>query len=255
MSNDFEEAFSSFLERREYDEAENALFSMVRTAFLAGWKSAGGEPPVPQKIFELIYCGADYPSGHVEQSNEPRRAGKILDLTQKKPAYTIWAETSDGSRLEFPFPASSPMETKIVRCVDCIVPSLIGLTGEAEALDLLSQKLAGMEPKKLTVYKALLEATDCHDLQTAVLLVDTLDQYILSPQFSSPVEVAREEIITFCELKTEVLIPYVNLYQYGQALIRDCGGAMTPYGLIERVDRQPVQGIEEGLKQDGMTMQ
>ena len=30
MSNDFEEAFSNFLERREYDEAESALFSMVR---------------------------------------------------------------------------------------------------------------------------------------------------------------------------------------------------------------------------------
>lgn len=58
MSNDFEEAFSNFLERREYDEAENALFAMVRIAFLAGWKAAGGEPPSPQKLFELIRCGA-----------------------------------------------------------------------------------------------------------------------------------------------------------------------------------------------------
>lgn len=57
MSNDFEEAFSNFLERREYDEASNALFAMVRIAFLAGWKAAGGEPPTPQKIFELIHCG------------------------------------------------------------------------------------------------------------------------------------------------------------------------------------------------------
>ena len=54
MNNDFEEAFSDFLERREYDDAEAALFSMVRTAFLAGWKAAGGEPPVPQKVFELM---------------------------------------------------------------------------------------------------------------------------------------------------------------------------------------------------------
>ncbi len=56
MDNDFEEAFSNFLERREYDEAESALFAMVRIAFLAGWKAAGGEPPLPQKIFELISC-------------------------------------------------------------------------------------------------------------------------------------------------------------------------------------------------------
>ncbi len=61
MSNDFEEAFSNFLERKEYDEAENALFSMVRIAFLAGWKAAGGEPPSPQKLFELIRCGATDP--------------------------------------------------------------------------------------------------------------------------------------------------------------------------------------------------
>lgn len=61
MSNDFEEAFSNFLERREYDEAESALFAMVRIAFLAGWKAAGGEPPAPQKLFELIRCGTADP--------------------------------------------------------------------------------------------------------------------------------------------------------------------------------------------------
>ena len=54
MNNTFEEAFSSFLDRREYDEAESALFEMVRIAFLAGWKAAGGELPVPQRIFSLV---------------------------------------------------------------------------------------------------------------------------------------------------------------------------------------------------------
>lgn len=36
-SNDFEAAFSAFLDRHEYDEAEQYLFSMVRLAFCAGW--------------------------------------------------------------------------------------------------------------------------------------------------------------------------------------------------------------------------
>lgn len=53
-TNEFEEAFSSFLERHEYDEAEQALFSMVRTAFSAGWLAAGGVPPVPERLFELL---------------------------------------------------------------------------------------------------------------------------------------------------------------------------------------------------------
>lgn len=55
MKTDFEKAFSDFLDRHEYDQAENALFAMVRISFLAGWKAAGGDPPKPQKIFTLIH--------------------------------------------------------------------------------------------------------------------------------------------------------------------------------------------------------
>lgn len=55
QSNDFEQAFGDFLDRREYDQAENALFAMVRIAFLAGWKAAGGNPPPPQKIIKLMH--------------------------------------------------------------------------------------------------------------------------------------------------------------------------------------------------------
>ena len=55
MKTDFEKAFSDFLDRREYDQAENALFAMVRISFLAGWKAAGGNPPRPQKVFTLFH--------------------------------------------------------------------------------------------------------------------------------------------------------------------------------------------------------
>lgn len=52
---DFEEAFGNFIDRREYDQAENALFSMVRVSFLAGWQAAGGAPPPPQKLLRLMH--------------------------------------------------------------------------------------------------------------------------------------------------------------------------------------------------------
>ena len=48
-TNEFEEAFSNFLERHEYDEAESYLFSMVRLAFAAGWKAAGGGQPARER--------------------------------------------------------------------------------------------------------------------------------------------------------------------------------------------------------------
>ncbi len=69
MKTDFEEAFSDFLDRREYDQAENALFSMVRIAFTAGWLSAGGNPPKPQKIIEIIHK-SEIPAEGIETESE-----------------------------------------------------------------------------------------------------------------------------------------------------------------------------------------
>lgn len=54
MTPDFEKSFSDFIDRREYDQAESALFSIIRIAFKAGWKAAGGNPPQPQKVIELV---------------------------------------------------------------------------------------------------------------------------------------------------------------------------------------------------------
>lgn len=53
-TNEFEETFSAFLDSDEYDEAENCLFTLVRVAFSAGWKAAGGASPVPERLFELL---------------------------------------------------------------------------------------------------------------------------------------------------------------------------------------------------------
>lgn len=51
---DYEKSFDSFLERSEYDNAENILFVLVRSAFKAGWCSAGGEPPMSNPILQLV---------------------------------------------------------------------------------------------------------------------------------------------------------------------------------------------------------
>ncbi|MGI5928889.1 MAG: hypothetical protein ACOX7T_04515 [Pseudoflavonifractor sp.] len=50
------------MDRHEYDEAENYLFSMVRLAFSAGWQAAGGQPPVSEKIYQILS-----PAGEKEQ--------------------------------------------------------------------------------------------------------------------------------------------------------------------------------------------
>ena len=57
MSNEFEKALDAFLEGADADEAHQALYDIIRAAFLAGWRSAGGDPPQEQKLFELIPGG------------------------------------------------------------------------------------------------------------------------------------------------------------------------------------------------------
>ena len=59
---DFESSFSDFLDRHEYDQAENALFSMVRISFKAGWMAAGGNPPKPQKVVQLFRPKSAHPA-------------------------------------------------------------------------------------------------------------------------------------------------------------------------------------------------
>ena len=59
-TDEFEQAFSYFPESPVYDDAEDSLFSIVRTAFLAGWNAAQGKPPEPQdKVIRLLYKQPD----------------------------------------------------------------------------------------------------------------------------------------------------------------------------------------------------
>ena len=51
---DLEKAFGEFIDHMEYDEAQSALFSIVRTAFKAGWLASGSKDIESQKIIDFI---------------------------------------------------------------------------------------------------------------------------------------------------------------------------------------------------------
>jgi hypothetical protein len=52
---EFDEAFSSFIDGKEYDRTEDILFGLVLSAFKAGWKAAGGgKLPKPELISKYI---------------------------------------------------------------------------------------------------------------------------------------------------------------------------------------------------------
>ena len=53
MTQDFEKAFGDFIDRHEYDEAQGALFSMIRISFKAGWLAAAERNSKAQKVIEM----------------------------------------------------------------------------------------------------------------------------------------------------------------------------------------------------------
>ena len=97
--------------------------------------------------------------------------------------------------------------------------------------------------------------TEFLDYVMAVKVVDSLEEYIFTPSLNSPEEVAEEELgVILCEESVPQLIPYVDLRGYGQALIEQRGSVLTPYGLLEREDGQPILSMNEQPEQGGMEM-
>ena len=214
----------------------------------------------------------DHPGGYVARHAPLLEVSKTLDLTPKTPDYTILLEVfHDSGAVQLKLPASDQELDAVPqaldepdwldlswRCLDCKVPSLMDAISEARdihAVNDFAGMLAPMNDKTLVVYKALLEAANCRDLLSASLLADSLDKYVFSPQYSSPVEVAKGELSTIlCDQEAEIIMPHVNLRQYGQALIRNYNGVLTAYGLIERTDGRPVLSPGQEQTGGGMTL-
>ena len=87
-------------------------------------------------------------------------------------------------------------------------------------------------------------------------LTERLDAYNLNWAAASPEDVARGELRrSMGEENAVLLCRYLNLYGYGEALIQRYGGELTDYGLLTRVDGQPVQNpLPPQPKLGGMEM-
>lgn len=116
----------------------------------------------------VFTCG-----GYVQRREELRQVYRTLNLAQEKPDYTILARTASGCEVKFPLPANEPMGTELVRCVDCAAPTLIGITGGMEHVDLLARYLSEMEKAgTLAKFKAITEADGCNEVCRALSLAD-----------------------------------------------------------------------------------
>ena len=95
--------------------------------------------------------------------------------------------------------------------------------------------------KQLPKLKALLKQFEVQDIATAISLTECLDDYVLTPEISSPQETAIDHLRFMTDdHSAELLLSHVNLYAYGCDLIKEDNATLSPYGLLHRADYQPM---------------
>ena len=86
-------------------------------------------------------------------------------------------------------------------------------------------------------------------------IAENLDDYLLEPDQRNPEEVAIEELrFIVDEHSRPILQKHVVLYNYGQDVMAAHNALLTPYGLVQRRDGEPIRNEETQAENAGMEM-
>ena len=151
-------------------------------------------------------------------------------------------------------------ENIIVLDYDGIIPNaatFADLPMEMEAFTEFTKAVKDIPARQVQLpkLKALLEQFEVKDIETAMGLTEHLDDYVLTPEISSPQETAIDQLHFMTDdHSAELLISHVNLYAYGCDIIREDNASLTPYGLLHRADYQPMLTPVQKASEANMTM-
>ena len=151
-------------------------------------------------------------------------------------------------------------ENTVVLNYDGILPNAVffaDLPSELEAFNEFAKAVQNIPfpEKQLPKLKALLKQFEVQDITTALSLTECLDDYVLTPEISSPQETAIDQLHFMTDdHSAELLISHVNLYAYGCDIIREDNASLTPYGLLHRADYQPMLTPVQKASESNMTM-
>ena len=149
-------------------------------------------------------------------------------------------------------------ENTVVLNYDGILPNaafFADLPMELEEFNAFTKAARDIPRSEVPKLKALLEQFEVQDIETAMLLTEHLADYILMPNLSSPQEAALDQLCFIMNREEAVrLIPYVNLFNYGETVIHADNAALTSYGLLHRADYQPMLTPVQQIQEPEMTM-
>ena len=221
-----------------------------------------------------VYTGNDY----VVQSRNLRTAPPCQKGLPQKPDYLfrlmlgLHPDIGDDRTVTLILPAAEAelldaqeqlgvegWEGVTVIDYDGIIPYAAEFTDlpmELEELNAFTKAVRDIPRSEVPKLKALLEQFEVQDIETAMLLTEHLADYILMPNLSSPQEAALDQLCFIMNREEAVrLIPYVNLFNYGETVIHADNAALTSYGLLHRADYEPMLSPMQQKQEKEMTMQ
>lgn len=249
---------------------------------------------LPDNVFELLDFeqlgrkarmeehGVFTPHGYVTQHSDLKQVYDTLALTPKKPAYIfrcvlnnypydeenhVWHNvpldlpaTEDDLNAALKKLDAPNWDSVVLGVMDSAVPDILDnadlFIDGMDHINKLAQAIQYREERdELPKLKAVLHATGCDDVSAAISIAENLDDYLYEPAVRSAEDVAKEELRLSVDDKTlSILQKHVSLHNYGRDLIAANHAEMTPYGLVERLDGQPVQVPAQNPRQGGMEM-
>ena len=217
--------------------------------------------------------------GYVEQHTDVRHISENMDYQPRKPAYTILLNVLPvplipGEKRD-PIPVELPASNEQLQAtlekagcaswnnvmaaiLDSPLPAWnrrIFMDDEVPQVIQLAEKLRQLDADgKLMKYKAILAATDCQEVADAVVLAETVDEYMLLPEVRTLEEAAVDDLrISIDPITMGRLQPYIDLRGYGAAMLEYHNAKLTSYGRLDR-DGEPIQLVRDEPRQGGMEM-
>ncbi len=236
----------------ELDGVSDAVFKMLDFAGIG-------------RMMRCSENGVFVGSLYVLQDGELTTAPPVQKTLPEKPGYLfrltlgLHPDIGDDRTVTLDFPAAEAelldaqeqlgvegWEGVMVIDYDGIIPYAADFTDlpmELEEFNVLAAAVRDMPSpeKQLPKLKALLKQFEVQDIATAISLTECLDDYVLTPEISSPQETAIDQLHFMTDdHSVELLLSHVNLYAYGCDLIREDNAVLSPYGLLHRADYQPM---------------
>ena len=250
----------------ELDGVSDAVFKMLDFAGIG-------------RMMRCSENGVFVGSLYVLQDGELTTAPPVQKTLPEKPGYLfrltlgLHPDIGDDRTVTLELPASAEAlrevqkqlgadgwEGAMVLDYDGIIPQaaeFADLPMELDAFNDFAEAVEAMpsREKQIPKLKALLEQFEVQDIETAMGLTECLDDYVLTPEISSPQETAIDQLHFMTDdHSVELLLSHVNLYAYGCDLIREDNAVLSPYGLLHRTDYQPMLSPVQKASEANMTM-